>query len=229
MSAPGARTGTAAGAQAQLGTAGQASGRHDEAPPHPGGSGGLAAVLTVSDRCARGEASDESGPFLCQALREAGFTAGPPEVVADEPLEITRALLRMADEQGARLVLTTGGTGLSPRDRTPEATRPVLERDAPGIAEALRADSLRKTPHGMLSRGLAGTRRGTLIVNLPGSLAAVRDAMQVLRPVLPHALALVAGGPASPDDHHAPAGSAAAAGASLRDPPDAGQTSRTPS
>ena len=163
-----------------------------------------AAVLTVSDRCARGEVEDESGAFLAESLRSAGFQAGDAVVVPDEPLEITRALLRLVDEVGARLVLTTGGTGLSPRDTTPEATRPVLEREAPGIAEALRAASLPRTAHGMLSRGLAGTRGPALIVNLPGSLKAVREAFQILAPVLPHALGLLGGAAATRSDHSAP-------------------------
>ena len=107
-------------------------------------------------------------------------------------------------------MLTTGGTGFSPRDRTPEATRPVLEREAPGLAEALRADALRRTPHGMLSRGIAGTRGATLSVNLPGSLAAVREAFSLLDPALPHALRLLEGRPAGAVDHRAPAGSGGA-------------------
>lgn len=163
-----------------------------------------AAVLTVSDRCARGEAADESGPHLVARLREAGFRVEDPGVVPDEPAQITRALLRLADADGVGLILTTGGTGVSPRDRTPEATRPLLEREAPGIAEALRAAALRQTAHGMLSRGLAGTRGHTLIVNLPGSLKAVREAFEVLAPVLPHALSLLAGAQADPRDHQAP-------------------------
>ncbi|MFN2431996.1 MAG: molybdenum cofactor biosynthesis protein B [Gemmatimonadota bacterium] len=172
-----------------------------------------AAVLTVSDRCSRGETPDASGAFLVSALREAGYRAELPRVVPDEATEITRALLRLADEEGARLILTTGGTGLSPRDVTPEATRPLLEREAPGIAEALRARALRATPHGMLSRGLAGARGEVLIVNLPGSLKAVREAFEVLAPVLPHALELLSGSGASPADHAPPL----AAGEEVRD------------
>jgi molybdenum cofactor synthesis domain-containing protein len=163
-----------------------------------------AAVLTVSDRCVRGEAVDESGPHLVARLRQAGFEVGEAIVVPDEPAEVTRALLRLADEENMAVILTTGGTGLSPRDRTPEATRPLLEREAPGIAEAIRAAALQKTAHGMLSRGLAGTRGSTLIVNLPGSLKAVREGFEVLAAVLPHALDLLAGGQASPADHRAP-------------------------
>jgi molybdopterin adenylyltransferase len=172
-------------------------------------SGTRAAVVTVSDRCARGETRDESGAFLVQALREAGFGVEDALVVPDDTCEITRALLRLADEDRVPLIFTTGGTGLSPRDVTPEATRPLLERESPGIAEALRADALRTTPHGMLSRGLAGTRGSSLIMNLPGSLKAVRDAIAILTPVLPHALQLMRGHAASPADHQAPSPGAA--------------------
>jgi molybdopterin adenylyltransferase len=174
-----------------------------------------AAVLTVSDRCARGEASDESGPHLVRRLREAGFQVEDAVVLPDEPAQVTRALLGLADGEDVALILTTGGTGLSPRDRTPEATRPLLEREAPGIAEAVRAAALTKTAHGMLSRGLAGVRGRTLIVNLPGSLKAVREAFEVLAPVLPHALDLLGGKAASPADHAALGGARRA----LLDPP----------
>jgi len=124
--------------------------------------------------------------------------------VPDEADAIAGALLLLAAEPGVRLVLTTGGTGLSPRDVTPEATRPLLDREAPGLAEALRAAATRTTPHGMLSRGVAGTRGHTLIVNLPGSLRAVREGFGLLAPVLPHALSLLAGEAVSPRDHRGP-------------------------
>jgi molybdenum cofactor synthesis domain-containing protein len=169
-------------------------------------------VLTVSDRCARGEATDESGPHLVARLRAAGFQVKDASVVSDEPAQVTRALLGLADVEEVALILTTGGTGLSPRDRTPEATRPVLEREAPGIAESIRAAALTRTAHGMLSRGLAGVRGRTLIVNLPGSLKAVREAFDVLGPVLPHALDLLAGEGAGPADHRAPPAAPAATG-----------------
>jgi molybdenum cofactor biosynthesis protein B len=173
-----------------------------------------AAVLTVSDRCARGEASDESGAWLRDALRGAGYDTGDPRVVPDEADAIAAALLELADP-GTALVLTTGGTGLSPRDVTPEATRPLLDREAPGLAEALRAAAIRATPHGMLSRGLAGTRGRTLIVNLPGSLRAVTEGFGLLAPVLPHALALLRGdAPPSHDVGTASAGERRAAPAS---------------
>ena len=164
-----------------------------------------AAVLTVSDRCFRGEASDESGRWLCEALRRAGFETAEPLVVPDEADAVAGALLALAGEPGTGLVITTGGTGLSPRDVTPEATRPLLDREAPGLTEALRAAATRATPHGMLSRGVAGTRGRTLIVNLPGSLRAVREGFELLAPVLPHALSQLAGEAAAPRDHDAPA------------------------
>ena len=148
-----------------------------------------AAVLTVSDRVSRGEAQDASGDLLDEALRADGFDT-ERRVVPDEAGEIAAAIQELAS--AAALVLTTGGTGLAPRDVTPEATRSVLEREAPGIAEALRADSIAKTPHGLLSRGVAGVVGRTLVVNLPGSTGGCRDGYAVLSPALHHALALLA-------------------------------------
>jgi molybdopterin adenylyltransferase len=147
-----------------------------------------AAVLTVSDRVSRGEAEDTSGDTLADLLEADGYevTRG---VVPDEAGEIAAAIEELAGV--AALVLTTGGTGIAPRDVTPEATRTVLEREAPGIAQALRADSIAKTPHGLLSRGVAGVRGGTLVVNLPGSTGGCRDGYAILRPALGHALALL--------------------------------------
>jgi molybdopterin adenylyltransferase len=147
------------------------------------------AVLTVSDRVSRGEAEDGSGDTLEALLRADGYDV-TRRLVSDEADEISAAIRELADE--AELVLTTGGTGLAVRDVTPEATRAVLEREAPGIPEALRADSIAKTPHGLLSRGTAGTVGRTLVVNFAGSPGACRDGYAVLRPALPHALKLLA-------------------------------------
>jgi molybdenum cofactor synthesis domain-containing protein len=147
------------------------------------------AVLTVSDRVSRGEAADGSGDTLEELLREDGYDV-TRRLVPDETDEISAAIRELAAESA--LVLTTGGTGLAARDVTPEATLAVLEREAPGIPEALRADSLAKTPHGLLSRGTAGTLGRTLVVNFAGSPGACRDGYAVLKPALPHALKLLA-------------------------------------
>jgi molybdopterin adenylyltransferase len=147
------------------------------------------AVLTVSDRVSRGEAEDGSGDTLEELLREDGYEV-TRRLVPDEADEISAAIRELAAESA--LVLTTGGTGLAARDVTPEATLAVLDREAPGIPEALRADSLTKTPHGLLSRGTAGTVGRTLVVNFAGSPGACRDGYAVLKPALPHALKLLA-------------------------------------
>jgi molybdopterin adenylyltransferase len=147
-------------------------------------------VLTVSDRVSRGEAEDGSGDLLEELLRGDGYDV-ERRVVSDERREIAGALRELAER--VRVVLTTGGTGLAPRDVTPEATRDVVEREVPGIAQALRADSLHHTPYAQLSRGTAGVSGSTLIVNLPGSTGGCRDGYAVLRPALDHALELLAG------------------------------------
>jgi molybdenum cofactor synthesis domain-containing protein len=149
-------------------------------------------VLTVSDSVAAGTRDDRSGELLQELLEADGFDV-LRRVVPDERDAIADAVVELASE--AVLVLTTGGTGVAPRDVTPEATRGVLDREAPGIAEAIRADALGKTPHALLSRGLAGTRAETLVVNLPGSTGGCRDGYAVLKPVLEHALSLLSDQP----------------------------------
>jgi molybdopterin adenylyltransferase len=151
-----------------------------------------AAVLTVSDGVHAGKREDASGDTLEGLLRADGFDV-VRRVVPDEPETIASAIADLA--KGSLLVLTTGGTGFAPRDVTPEATATVIERSAPGIAEAIRSDALARTPHALLSRGVAGLRGATLVVNLPGSPGGCRDGFAVLRPALRHGLELAAGDP----------------------------------
>jgi molybdenum cofactor synthesis domain-containing protein len=145
-----------------------------------------AAVLTISTRVARGDAEDESGPALAELCREAGLEV-TGEVVTDDRDEIATMLKRLADQADVRFIFTTGGTGLTPDDVTPEATADVIDREAPGFAETIRAESRSHTPLGILTRGISGVRGRTLIVNFPGSPRAVRQSWVVVEPTLKHA------------------------------------------
>lgn len=153
-------------------------------------------MLTVSDGVHSGQREDASGATLAELLEGEGFEVAR-RVVADEPGQISAAITELSDDD-ALLILTTGGTGFAPRDVTPEATRTVLDREAPGIAEAVRADALARTPHALLSRGVAGLRGRTLVVNLPGSPGGCRDGFAVIRPALRHGLELASGDSATP-------------------------------
>jgi molybdenum cofactor biosynthesis protein B len=158
-----------------------------------------AAVLTVSDRASRGEYEDRSGPAVVSALNVLGFEVVATRVVPDGLEPVASAITELAAL--ARLVVTTGGTGMAPRDVTPEATRQVIDREAPGFSEAMRAATFGRVPHGMLSRGVSGIVGGTLVVNLPGSVAAVEEGIAVIGPALRHAIELLVAGET---DHHSP-------------------------
>jgi len=154
-----------------------------------------AVVITVSDACSRGERKDDSGELLVQLLRELGAEIVATRILSDDPDPLADALREFADGRNVNLIVTTGGTGLAPRDNTPEATLAVIEREAPGLAEAMRIETLKQTPMAMISRGVCGIRSGTLIINLPGSPKGVRESFAVIAPVLNHAIALLAGNP----------------------------------
>ena len=161
-------------------------------------------ILTVSDRASRGQAEDVSGPELARLVEEIlGWEVAQKAVVPDERAQIAETLRRWADEDDLALILTTGGTGFAPRDVTPEATRDVIERETPGLVEAMRAASLQVTPHAMLSRAVAGIRGRCLIVNIPGSPKAVREQFAVIAPALPHGLRLLREVPREDMRHHA--------------------------
>ncbi len=153
------------------------------------------AVLTISDRGSQGEREDTSGPLIRDMVRDLPGEVIHYEILPDERDLIAQALKRGADDLKADLILTTGGTGLSPRDVTPDATLMVIEKEAPGFSEAMRSESLKKTPHAMISRALAGIRGSTLIVNLPGSPKSVKENLSVILPALPHALSKLKGDP----------------------------------
>lgn len=152
-----------------------------------------AAVITASDACSRGEREDKSGELLVELLTGIGARIVAREILADDLEPLADKLREYADRPDVNLVVTTGGTGFGPRDNTPEATQRVIEREAPGLAEAMRIQTLKNTPMAMISRGVSGIRSGALIINLPGSPKAVLESFEIIRPVLSHAIALLAG------------------------------------
>lgn len=154
-----------------------------------------AVVITASDACSRGERRDESGETLVKLLKDLDAEIVATKIVADDLEPLAETLRDFADRADVNLVITTGGTGLAPRDNTPEATLAVIEREAPGLAEAMRMETLKQTPMAMISRGVCGIRSGALIINLPGSPKGVRESFAVIQPVLNHAIALLVGKP----------------------------------
>ena len=159
-------------------------------------------ILTISDRSARGERADASGPLIHSIIIERlKWVVAIEHIVPDERAIIRETLRAWCDDLKLNLILTTGGTGFAPRDVTPEATRDVIEREAPGLAEAMRADSLQKTPHAMLSRAVCGLRGHALIANLPGSPKAVRENLETILPAIPHAIDLLRDAPDTEAGH----------------------------
>ena len=158
-------------------------------------------ILTLSDRSATGERADASGPALADLIRAQGWSVTKQAILPDDESAIRATLTEWADSGTVDVILTSGGTGFAPRDVTPEATRAIIEREAPGLAETMRAESLKKTPHAMLSRAVAGIRKRTLIVNLPGSPKGAVENLQTILPVLPHAVQLLTNDPNSEVSH----------------------------
>jgi len=152
-----------------------------------------AAVLTLSDKGSQGKREDTSGTWLCKELKKCGYEIADYEILPDEQVMIEEKLIQLADEQICDLILTTGGTGLSKRDRTPEATRTVIDQEVPGIAEAIRGYSMTITKRAMLSRGVSGIRKEALIINLPGSQKAVEESFSYILDTLEHALGILTG------------------------------------
>jgi molybdopterin adenylyltransferase len=152
-------------------------------------------VITISDKGYRGERDDASGEVIQEMVRGLGAEVAFSTVVPDEGADIKRVLIQGADEMGLDLIITTGGTGVSPRDVTPDATGEVIEREIPGFAEAMRMEGLKQTPHAMISRAVCGVRGRTLIVNLPGSPKAVREGLEVILPAIAHTIAKIQGDP----------------------------------
>jgi len=152
-----------------------------------------AVIITASDACSRGEREDKSGELLVQLLTELGAHIVAKEIMSDDLEPLSDKLREYADRPDVNLILTTGGTGFAIRDHTPEATRRILEREAPGLSEAMRIETLKNTPMAMISRGVSGIRSSTLIINLPGSPKAVRESFEIIKPVLSHAIDLLSG------------------------------------
>ncbi len=152
-----------------------------------------AAILTISDKGSQGKRVDESGPVIKEIIQSIGGNIVEYTVAPDEKVMISATLVQWADKGNIDIILTNGGTGLSPRDYTPEATLAIIDRMVPGLAEAMRIESLKKTPTGMLSRGVAGLRNRTLIINLPGSPQAVRECLEAITPAIPHAIEVLRG------------------------------------
>lgn len=158
-------------------------------------------LLTLSDRSSKGEREDSSGPALAHLIQSQGWSVAKQQILPDEESAIRTVLTEWSDGGEVDVILTTGGTGFAPRDVTPEATKAIIQREAPGLAEIMRAESLKKTPHAMLSRAVVGIRRKTLIINLPGSPKGAVENLQIILSMLPHAVQLLKDDPASESSH----------------------------